>query len=603
MSLHHLPDLPLLAFRPANGRMRLYGGGGSSDGVKYDSLEALYEEQAASARILREQAEANLPGAVQSYTDEVNDVMAGDFAQRQASQAMSDMASANAMDRAATERNLASMGVNPNDPRFAGSLRATETNNAARMAAGANLARNEANQYQLNVAKDAVGTFTGQSNNAATQLGSAASGLGSIYASQSNQQMAQDQAQSNAAGNAVAGGMMALSMFKDGGRVNGYGLRMLARDKAGERRTPVVERHMLGGQAGSQQNQGFFQMQQIAPPPVAQAPQQSGPNMGTMMQAAKAGKEFKNAGGLDGMAARNTDRLGRVAGKFSDSAGNQIQSHAAGMRMAPDQARAAADAYTQAAQSASDPALAQSYADAAANIKAGAGLPAASAERLGAANAAAAEASGASAMSGSAAMSTPATAAAELGTAAGAEAGGAALGSGVANTAATAAGEAALSGSITSGAGALGTGAAAGGSTALASGAGAAGATAAGGALAAAGAALPWVGAAYAVGSLLELWADGGKVGTQRDEDTFAQAWQAGEAEDLRAGGAVPGEWQGNTDNVPALLTEGEHVINAEAAKAIGHGTLAQLNKKGLAMRKQGKTPETIKKVGLGALA
>lgn len=604
------PDLDVRAFRPSpSGRLhRLYGGGGDSGSVKYDSLEDLYEEQAASARLLREQAEANLPGAVQSYVDQVGAIQDPGYAGRQAGLAAADMAGANAMERAATERNLASMGVNPNDPRFAGSMRSTELNNAARMAAGQNIARNDASKYQLAVAQDAVGTFTGQSNSAATQMGNASSGLGSLYSTQANQQMAQDQAQSNAIGSAVGGGMMALSMFKDGGKVKGVG---------GLSGLKKVERHMLGGQAGSQQNRGFFQMQQIAPPPSAQAPQQPSSMMSptTMAQTMKAGKEFKAGGGFDGMAARNTDKLGRIAGKFSDSAGNQIQSYSRGMTMSAEEANAAADAYTQAAQNASDPALAKSYADAAANIKAGAGLPSASAEGFGAANAAAAEASGASAMSGSAALSTPATAAAELGTAAGAagaEAGGAALGSGLASTGATAAADAAIGGSITSGAGALSTGVAAGGSTALASGAatGAAGATAAGGAMAAVGAAMPWVGAAYAVGSLLDLWADGGRVGTQNkgvsEQEAaarFSDAGRKGAIQDLRPGGDVPGKWQGNTDNVPSMLTEEEFVLNAEASKAIGLGTLEKLNKKGLQMRKQGKTPDTIKTVGLGALA
>ena len=157
---------------------RLYFKGGGGGSVKYDNLERLYEEQADSAALLRQQAEANLPGAVQSYVGYVQSILDPGYAERQAGIAGADMAAANAQERAATERNLMSMGVNPNDPRFAGSMRSTELNNAARMAAGKNTTRNQADQYQLNVAKDAVGTFTGQSNNAATQMGYAATGLG-----------------------------------------------------------------------------------------------------------------------------------------------------------------------------------------------------------------------------------------------------------------------------------------------------------------------------------------------------------------------------------------------------------------------------------------
>lgn len=539
-----------------DGRRLYFKGGGGGDGVKYDNLENLYAEQTASARLLRNIAEANLPGATQAYVGEVQNALAPDFAERRANLAGADMASANAMERAATERNLASMGVNPNDPRFAGSMRGTQLSNAARMAAGKNLTRNEADQYQLNVAKDAVGTFTGQSNSAATQMGNAASGLGSVYANQQNQQMAQQQAQSQAVGNAVAGGLAAWSMFKDGGKVKGIGLKK-------------IERHFGGGFAGSQQgNQGFFQMQQIAPPPVAQAPQQQSSMLNPTSMAAtmKAGKDFKAAGGLEGMAARNTDKIGKVAGMFDEQAGNAIQSYSRGMTMSPDQANTAAEAYVEAAKSATDPALADAYMNTAANIQAGAGGQLTAAPVVEAAITPVGEAAGAAAAD--AAATTAATAAAEGAAAAGA--------------AGTAAGTAAT------GAAATGLGTAAG----------------------AIGAALPWVGAAYAVGSLLDWWNEGGHVGTQNKGMSeaeamrrFSDAFNAGEVNDLRAGGDVPGEWRENVDTVPALLVEGEGVLNAEAMALGGEKVMEDLNAKGLALREQGITPHDIKRgIGLRGL-
>ena len=405
------------------GRRLYFKGGGGGGSVKYDNLETLYEEQAASARMLRGIAEQNLPGATQAYVGNVQNVLAPDYANRQAGMAGADMAGANAMERAATERNLASMGVNPNDPRFAGSLRSTQVNNAARMAAGKNVTRNQAEQYQLNVAKDAVGTFTGQSNNAATQMGNAASGLGSVYSSQANQKMAQDQAQANAVGNVANAGLTAYAMFaKDGGKVPS--LAMLADggnvaqsyddyaatqtsptasagryqgitpeqwsaaaapkpaqqaqsaptfggglyyDKSGavryvgqndamfgprfisSRMSPelraaklsyagltalpsaqmkdggkVLERHMVGGQAGSQQNQGFFQMQSIAPPPTAQAPQQQGGGVGMndLMMAKKiADKRAANAAADAAGSAFAKDVATNSAGMAAQSAG------------------------------------------------------------------------------------------------------------------------------------------------------------------------------------------------------------------------------------------------------------------------------------------
>lgn len=573
------------------------GGGGGGDGVKYDNLEKLYEEQAASARLLRGIAETNLPGATDAYVGEVQNVLAPDFAERRANLAGADMASANAMERAATERNLASMGVNPNDPRFAGSMRSTQLSNAARMAAGKNLTRNEADQYQLNVAKDAVGTFTGQSNNAATQMGNAASGLGSVYANQQNQQMAQQQAQSQAVGNAVAGGLAAWSMLKDGGKVKGVGLKN-------------IERHFGGGFAGSQQgNQGFFQMQQIAPPPVAQAPQQQSSmlNPMSMASAIKTVDDIKAGGGLEGVAARNTDKIGKVAGMFDEQAGNSIQSYSRGMTMSPDQANTAADAYVEAAKSATDPALADAYMNTAANIKAGAGLPAAAPEAFAAANEAAAASSGANILAAGAEAGGSAAAGSALSAAASSAAPSAfgasvpALGSGLALEAGTAGTVSALGQGSALGLGAAGaTGTAA--TTAATTGLGAA--------AGAIGAALPWVGAAYAVGSLLDWWNEGGQVGTQNKGMSeaeamrrFSDAFNAGEVNDLRAGGDVPGEWRENVDTVPALLVEGEGVLNAEAMALGGEKVMEDLNAKGIALREQGVTPHDIKRgIGLRGL-
>lgn len=451
-----------------DGLRRLYKGGGGGS-AKYDNLEELYKEQTESARLLREQAEANLPGAVKSYVDETKQVLDPGYAETQAARAATDMGTANAQERAATTRNLMSMGVNPNDSRFAGSLRTTELNNAARLAAGKNAARQQADNYQLNVAKDAVGTFTGQSNQAATQMGNAASGLGSVYNAQANQQANSAAMTQNAIGSAVGAGIAGYGIYnqkKDGGRIClPRGLR--------------VERHMMGGGAGSQ-NQGFFQMQAIAPPPpTAQAPK--GDPVGAAIGTANQINGLYKAGA-------------KLAGKSATDAGAQKAGEVAAQKAGEAVAEKAVEAGAQKA------------------------------------------------------VETAATNAAVPG-----------------------------------------------GASALAGGAGAA--------LGAASAALPWVGAAYGVGKLLELWNSGGQVGTQMSDEEaaakYSEAWNSGDVQDIRQGGKVPGEWQGNTDNVPALLTEDEHVVNAEAAAMIGHDKLEELNKQGLAMRAKGYTPGRIRAAGI----
>lgn len=467
-----------------DGLRRLYKGGGGGS-AKYDNLEELYKEQTESARLLREQAEANLPGAVKSYVDETKQVLDPGYAETQAARAATDMGTANAQERAATTRNLMSMGVNPNDSRFAGSLRTTELNNAARLAAGKNAARQQADNYQLNVAKDAVGTFTGQSNQAATQMGNAASGLGSVYNAQANQQANSAAMTQNAIGSAVGAGIAGYGIYnqkKDGGRIClPRGLR--------------VERHMMGGGAGSQ-NQGFFQMQAIAPPPpTAQAPQGN-----------PVGAAIGTANQINGLYKAGS----KLAGKSAADAGAQKAGEVAAQKAGEAVAEKAVEAGAQKA------------------------------------------------------VETAATDAATTA---------------VTDAATTAATDAAVSG----------------GASALAGGAGAA--------LGAASAALPWVGAAYGVGKLLELWNSGGQVGTQMSDEEaaakYSEAWNSGDVQDIRQGGKVPGEWQGNTDNVPALLTEDEHVVNAEAAAMIGHDKLEALNKQGLAMRAKGYTPGRIRAAGI----
>ena len=507
MTFKNNPLMEPVFFTPSGSRRLYKGGGGGTQ--NYANLDALYKEQTDSARLLREQAEANLPSAVNSYVAETNEVLDPGYVEKKAGMAATDMASANAQQSAATERSLTSMGVNPNDARFAGSTKATEVANAARMAAGKNVARNEANNYQLNVAKDKVGTFTGQSNNAATQMGNAASGLGSLATSQSNNQLAQQQAQSNNIGNAVGAGIAAYGIYnqkKDGGRI---------KLPAGMKK---VECHAMGGGVGS--NQGFFQMQSIAPPPVAQAPQQGGSPVGSALGTANMIRGLYNAGAKKG---------GEAAAKKGAEAAAQKAGEVAATKAGEQAGVIAADTATAGA------------ADAAAST--------------------AAESAAASAATDAAATA----AATEAGTAA-------------ATTAAAEAGTAAAGSGLMAGLGTAG---------------------------AAVGAAMPWVGAAMVAGSLLDLWNAGGEVGTQNEGMSeaeaaarFAKADQNGTIQDIRHGGKVPGEWKGNTDNVPALLTEDEHVINAEAAAMIGHDKLEQLNKQGLALRKKGYTPGRIKAAG-----
>ncbi len=100
-------------------------------------------------------------------------------------------------------------------------------------------------------------------------------------------------------------------------------------------------------------------------------------NVMSAAQQLRGGTAGKQGGGLiKKIAPAVADGMGTIAGKVDSDIGNQIQSRAAGMRLRQDQAAAkdAAGAYVAAAESASDPAEAQTYRDAAANISKGANL-------------------------------------------------------------------------------------------------------------------------------------------------------------------------------------------------------------------------------------
>jgi hypothetical protein len=444
------------------------GGGGGGDGVKYDNLEKLYEEQTANAKMLRELSQKYLPGAMESYMGQVGAVQNPNYATQQANVAAADMAKANAMERDAVTRQLNSSGVNASDPRYAGSLRNTSLNNAARMAAGVNSTRDSAQRYQLAVAQDALGTMTGTNNSAASQMGSATSGLSSLYSNQQQLAAQQDANRSQNVSNAV-GGAYAMLM-KDGGKVRG--LKLLAN----------------GGLTGGAP---------FAPitPPVAQqapAPQQPGASPATAVQVGKLGNSILDkgfSGIVDKMQTRGQNLMNNF-GKVADFIG--------------------ADGQAQAIYNYADKMAPQA------------------AEKVGAA--AAEGAASAAAMEGIA------------GAGAGASAAGTA--------AATAEGASALTG-----------------------------------ALGAASTAIPWIGAAAALGQAFGLFNEGGKVSDLREK-----------------GGDVPGQWRENKDTVPALLVPEEYVVNAEAAALAGHDRLEALNRKGMQLRRQGKEPARIKSAGLEAL-
>ncbi|NTV09956.1 MAG: hypothetical protein HGA47_04180 [Zoogloea sp.] len=511
-----------------DGRRLLYKGGGGGTAY-YGNLDELYSEQAASAKLLRDQAEKYLPGTIDTYMSNVSDVQNPSYVQGQAEQAASDMANANAMETRALDRNLVSLGVNPNSQQYVNARIGQVNSNAARMAAGENLARNQAKAYQRAVTQDALGTLTGTSNNASSQLMSSASGLSSLYSTQNQQRMAEDAQQSANTANAI-GGAYAL-MMKDGGKVSGFGLHRKGSREAKREWDRVVangrpvEHHFFGGMAGAQQK-GLLTAGFATPTPPPSTPVR--PQVNPL------------AAGVQGIA---TGQMAKQAGAkiFAKMVGSQPAAPVSDAAIVPTE-KLLAERGTEAA------------ADQAAK---------AAAEKTGeVATQKAAEV---------AAEKGAETAAANIGT------GAAATEAATTGAALTGAGEAAAG----TGAAMAGTGAAAAGATGAAAttGAAAAGTSALGAGAAALGTAMPWIGAGLAIGSALGWFADGGAVDVQ----------------DFRPGGHVSGPGTHTSDSVPAMLSDGEGVLNAEAMALGGEKVMNELNAKGLEMRERGITPERIR--------
>lgn len=439
------------------GSKRLYKGGGSGQ-VYYANQDKLAGVQADIATNLYNQYAAYAPQALGNLSDMAADAKSGQYTRDLRNRAGTDAAAAAGMERAAVERQMSSMGVNPNDPRFSGALRATALGNAANIAA----AKNKAGQYGDDMAwarsQDFYNSLAGMPSQSASMLASS----GAQYGQMGNAM--QQQSNANMAGYGQFGAQIAGGMFKaDGGYID-------------------EPRFALGGAVGGV----------------------SMPKLGNWRDRPSG---FK----MDDMSAG--DKVMAVAAPIAMQAGaNALGKHVINPLM----------------------------------DKAGAAIG----DAVGGLFGGSAAASGANALWG-----------AET----------AALGSGLASTPTTALATQAIGDTaLTS---TLAAEAAGAGGASLAAGAG----SAAGAGLASTAAAtMPWVGGAYLLGSALDLWADGGPVPHEQPR---------GLRLDMRQGGATPDIGTETSDSIPAWLSKGEYVVNADAVKDVGKDKLEKINEKGLKKR------------------
>ncbi len=190
-------------------------GGGGGDSGYYANQDKLLGVQADIATNMYNQYADYAPGYLANSSAMVNEANSGELEQRMRSRAATDSSAAAANERAAVSRQLASMGVNPNDPRFAGGLRTAALGNAANMANAMSGASWQAEDQKWNRNANAYGQIAGMGSGAMQGLSSAAGGYG--------QMAGNSQAANNAAmaGYGQFGAAVGSSMMKaDGGYVD-----------------------------------------------------------------------------------------------------------------------------------------------------------------------------------------------------------------------------------------------------------------------------------------------------------------------------------------------------------------------------------------------
>lgn len=526
------------------GSKRLYKGGGGSGTPYYANQDKLFGTQADIATNLYNLYAAYSGQPLQGMANMVSDATSGDYTNRMRGLAGTDAAAAAGMERAATERQMASMGVNPNDPRFSGALRATALGNAANIAA----AKNKATQYGDDMAwarsQDFYNSLAGMPSQSASMLASSASGYGQMGNAM------QQQSNANMAGYGQFGAQIAGSMFKaDGGYIDGPGFAEGGNVAKGYDEYVAAQPQAQVANYNTARSGVTTQGAPLitnAPPP-----KDNGPIMARLfaqqLDKASASADIgeRRNSSLLFRAAEPRFALGGSVGGYSMPQLGDWRARPSGFKMddmsAGDKVMAvAAPIAMHAGANALGKHVINPLMD-----KAGSAIG----DAVGGLFGGSAAASGANALWG-----------AET----------AALGSGLAATPTTALATQAIGDTaLTS---ALGAEAAGAGGTTLAAGT----AAPAAGLGATAGAALPLVGGAYLLGSALDLWADGGPVPHEQPR---------GLRLDMRQGGATPDIGTETSDSIPAWLSKGEYVVNADAVKEVGKDKLEKINEKGLKKR------------------
>lgn len=318
--------------------------GGGGGGQYYANLEKLYGTQAAQAERLMGLSEKLTYPMYERMVNESLDVGSLANKERAAATAKADAESSFGNAMGAYKSDLASMGINPEDPRYAKEMRKLATTAFGGGAAGMTGARERADQMGFARMQDTTGLLAGVPSSASSAL-SSASATGSNLASMYNQSQQQNAAN---IGGAVRGGIDLYGFAKNNPGMWADGGPVLKLKGGG-----YVQRLARGGIVGAMENI-------TPPPPPTGSPDTTNANVGAAGQGIMRGREMLGTG---------VEKLGGATGSADMAAFGQ------GMRLGKE-AQPAIDAYTQAAQQVNSilPAAGEATTAAAAEGAAGAAL-------------------------------------------------------------------------------------------------------------------------------------------------------------------------------------------------------------------------------------
>lgn len=332
------------------GPVDLCKGGGSPK--NYANLERLYGIQADQAEFLGETFKGTIAPAYKKWLGEAQDY--GSLANQELAAERAGKASSGAISaqQQALEGNLASLGINPADARYAQGMREMGIQGAAQQAAAETTAREGIRDKGFARQQDAIGMGMGTPTQASQAANSAANAAtGSLTAQNQYQQN-----QQNNAANMMRAGTSVWNAYNDydkgnsgggwadGGQVKKNGILRL-------KQGGYVQRLAQGGFAGQGTGgKGFMAGPQIQAPPPMQPP----PPPSAAQQGVGAASKTIGMRGIQTGAGKAIETGGRAFGSPGTEAFGR------GLQMSPSQASAEAARYEQSrihAQAAVDKAM------------------------------------------------------------------------------------------------------------------------------------------------------------------------------------------------------------------------------------------------------